>query len=131
MGFDILELACETPDLIDVPAVKRVLEEHGLGGHCLRRLGPGPEHCQRATPPSWPTSKNYIRWLIDAAAELGSPMVCGPMYSGVGKAHLDDAARAKAEWERSVDGHPGNGQDMPPTRASGWRWNRSTALRPT
>lgn len=103
MGFDILELACETPELIDVPTVKGTLSEHGLEAIVCGAWGPDRDiGNQDASVAS--ASKSYTRWLINVAAELGSPTVCGPMYSGVGKPHLDDAEARGAEWKRSVQG---------------------------
>lgn len=103
MGFDILELACETPELIDVPSVKHKLAEHGLQAIVCGAWGPERDIASDNRTVA-AASKDYIRWLIDAAAELGSPTVCGPMYSGVGKAHLDEASARRAEWQRSVQG---------------------------
>jgi D-psicose/D-tagatose/L-ribulose 3-epimerase len=42
--------------------------------------------------------------MIDAAAELGSDVVAGPMYSAVGKARLEDEADRETEWQFAVDG---------------------------
>ena len=49
-------------------------------------------------------ARNYLLWMIDAAAHLGSPVVCGPLYSAVGKDHLDDSHARKREWDLSVSG---------------------------
>jgi D-psicose/D-tagatose/L-ribulose 3-epimerase len=43
-----------------------------------------------------------MRWLIDAAFELGSPVVAGPMYSAVGKEHLEDSKTRQKEWDLAV-----------------------------
>jgi D-psicose/D-tagatose/L-ribulose 3-epimerase len=103
LGFDILEVACETPGLIDVGEVGKVIRDNGLEAIVCGAWGPDRD-IANADPKPVTASKEYIRWLIDAAAELGSPTVCGPMYSGVGKAHLDDESARRAEWKRSVDG---------------------------
>lgn len=103
LGFDILELACENPQLIDVQQVKRELENNSLMPIICGAFGPDRNLCS-ADPQFVENAKNYICWLIDAAAELGSPVVCGPMYSSVGKAHLEDEAARAAEWDRAVSG---------------------------
>ncbi len=103
MGFDILEVSCETPELIDVREVGKVIRDNGLAAIVCGAWGPDRD-LANPDPKPVKASKDYIRWLVDAAAELGSPTVCGPMYSGVGKAHLDDASARRAEWQRSVDG---------------------------
>jgi D-psicose/D-tagatose/L-ribulose 3-epimerase len=103
MGFEILELACEAPEQIDLASVKRDLAESGLEASVCGAWGPDRDIANE-DPSVAAASKTYIRWLIEAAAELGSPTVCGPMYSGVGKAHLEDATARHAEWKRSVNG---------------------------
>jgi D-psicose/D-tagatose/L-ribulose 3-epimerase len=103
MGFDILELSIENPALIDVPRVKQILEANHLLAIVCGAFGPDRDLAS-SNPQYVENAKSYIRWLIDAAVDLGSPVVCGPMYSSVGKSHLEDAADRKAEWDRSVSG---------------------------
>jgi len=103
MGFDILELACEKPELIDVNAVKQELTEVGLDAIVCGAWGPD-RNISSSDSGVAAASKTYTRWLVDTAAVLESPTVCGPMYSGVGKAHLDDEAAREAEWDRAVAG---------------------------
>jgi len=103
MGFDILELSCEKPDLIDVPHVKQELRTAGLDAIVCGAWGPD-RNISSEDPAVAAASERYIRWLIDAAEILESPTVCGPMYSGVGKPHLEGPAARKAEWERAVLG---------------------------
>lgn len=103
MGFDILEIACETPDLINAGAVRSELDKNGLEGIICGVFGPDRNICD-VNSMTVANAKNYIRWLIDAAVTLDSPVVCGPMYSAVGKEHLQDEAARNAEWNRSVEG---------------------------
>lgn len=103
LGFDILELACETPELIDVKQVKAELEKNSLQTIVCGAFGLDRNLCS-TDPDLVENAKGYIRWLIDAAAELGSPVVCGPMYSSVGKAHIDEPLAREAEWDRAVNG---------------------------
>lgn len=103
MGFDILEIACENPALLDISEIKRVLADHQLEGIICGAFGPDRDLASQ-NPVYVDNSKMYIRWLIDAAAEIGSSIVAGPMYSSVGKAHLETDTERKAEWDRSVAG---------------------------
>ncbi|MFH1183570.1 MAG: sugar phosphate isomerase/epimerase family protein [Chloroflexota bacterium] len=103
MGFDILEVACERPELIDVRMVKSELAERGLEAVVCGAWGPDRDIAS-SDPTIANASRTYIRWLIDAAAVLGSPTVCGPMYSGVGKPHLEDDSARRLEWQRAVAG---------------------------
>lgn len=103
MGFDILELSCEQPDLIDINQVSIELKKNKLLPIVCGAFGPDRNICS-TDPQVVENAKKYIRWLIDAAALLGSPVVCGPMYSSVGKDHLDSEEARRLEWDRSVSG---------------------------
>lgn len=103
MGFDLLEISVETPALIDLKVVKDVLKENELEGIICGVFGLD-RNVGSEDPKEVDNAKTYIRWLIDAAAQIGSGVVCGPMYSAVGKAHLEGELARKAEWDRSVSG---------------------------
>jgi len=103
MGFDILEISVETPSLIDGKVVKDVLAVNQLEGIVCGVFGADRNICS-SDPNIVANAKTYIRWLINLAAELGSPVVCGPLYSAVGKEHLEDEKARKAEWDQAVHG---------------------------
>jgi len=103
MGFDILEISVENPALIDVKDVKVFLKDHQLEGILCGAFGPDRNICSD-DPKKVANAKTYIRWLIDAAAQLDSKVVCGPMYSAVGKEHLADSESRRKEWDRAVAG---------------------------
>jgi D-psicose/D-tagatose/L-ribulose 3-epimerase len=101
MGFDILEIACENPDLLDIASIKDALSAHQLSAIICGVFGPD-RNISSADPLIRTNARKYILWLIDAADQLGSPVVCGPMYSAVGKAHLEDFAARAEEWSLAV-----------------------------
>jgi D-psicose/D-tagatose/L-ribulose 3-epimerase len=103
LGYDIFELSCENPDLLDLPVVKAELEKQGLAAIVCGAFGPDRNLCSD-DPILQANAKNYIRWLIDAAAFLGSETVCGPMYSSVGKDHIESEEGRAQEWQRAVSG---------------------------
>ncbi len=103
MGFDILEVAVEDPGLIDPETVKAALDHNGLQGIICGAFGPDRNICS-SKPQFVANAKAYIRWLVDAAFIIGSPVICGPMYSAVGKEHLEDPAARSAEWDCAVEG---------------------------
>lgn len=103
MGFDILEVSIENPDLIEVNAVKETLKQNQLEGIVCGAFGPDRNICS-IDPVIRENARKYILWLIDAAAQLGSETVCGPMYSAVGKDHIEDPAERQKEWQRAVSG---------------------------
>ena len=96
-------LSVENPALLDVQQVKAELKKSGLQAIVCGAFGPDRNLCS-SNQKYVENAKIYIRWLIDAADELGSPVVCGPMYSSVGKEHLEDEAARKAEWDLAVSG---------------------------
>ncbi len=103
MGFDILEVSIENPDLIDGKAVKEILKENQLEGIVCGAFGPNRNICS-SDPKIRENAQAYILWLIDAAAQLDSRTICGPMYSSVGKDHLEDPNERQEEWQRAVSG---------------------------
>ncbi len=103
MGFDLIEIAVEDPDLIDVERLREGLEQNNLDAVVCGAFGLD-RNLSSADNEKRRNASAYMRWCIDAASALGSEIVCGPMYSAVGKARLPDAAERAAEWERAVSG---------------------------
>ncbi len=123
MGFDILELACESPELIDVPTVKRVLAEHGLEAIVCGAWGPDRDIASKE-PSVAAASRNYIRWLIDAAARVGFPDQSAARCTRASARHISmtaplEARSGNAPWRGS-----GRWRRLRPTAASAWPWNR-------
>jgi D-psicose/D-tagatose/L-ribulose 3-epimerase len=102
-GFDILEIAVENPGLINIQTVKAELEKAGVQGLVCGAFGPERNLCSFDASIR-ENAKTYIRWLIDFAAEIGSPTVSGPLYSAVGKDHLEDENDRHKEWQLAVEG---------------------------
>jgi D-psicose/D-tagatose/L-ribulose 3-epimerase len=103
MGFDILEISVENPELINPNAVADILKDNQLEGIICGAFGPDRNICSEDSEIR-ENAKTYIRWLIDAAHEIGSAVICGPMYSSVGKDHLADSDSRRKEWDRAVTG---------------------------
>lgn len=101
MGFDILEIACENPELLDIQSIRNVIEVNELSAIICGVFGPDRNICSFDSKIRQ-NARKYITWLIDLAAMLGSQVVCGPMYSAVGKDHLEDSDSRKKEWELAV-----------------------------
>ncbi|KAF0111934.1 MAG: Uncharacterized protein FD147_448 [Chloroflexi bacterium] len=103
MGFDILEISVENPELIDTKIVNEILKDNQLEGIICGAFGPDRNICSE-DPKIRENAKTYIRWLIDAAYDIGSEVVCGPMYSSVGKDHLENSESRRNEWDMAVSG---------------------------
>jgi D-psicose/D-tagatose/L-ribulose 3-epimerase len=103
IGFDVFEINVEDPALVDVPILKQALDDARLKPVVCGAFGPDRDLAS-SDPQLRQNSIRYVQWLVDAAAELGSEVVAGPMYSSVGKAHLPTKAERDAEWQRAVEG---------------------------
>lgn len=103
MGFDILEIAFEDPALIDLGELGATLHEEGLEALVCGAFGEGRD-ISSDDPAVRESGRSYIRQLVDAAATLGSSIVCGPMYSQTGKARLLPQEERAAERQRAIDG---------------------------
>ncbi len=98
MGFDLIEIAYEDPALIDRFALKQRAADNGLGIIVCGAFGPG-RNLVSADANERAATAAYIRELVDAAADLGSPVVGGPMYGAVGKTPAADRTARDAERE--------------------------------
>jgi len=101
MGFDILEIACENPQLLDISRIQNEIAKNELSAIICGVFGDNRNICS-ADPEIRENARSYLHWLVDSAEQIGSEVIGGPMYSSVGKAHLEDDAARKKEWELSV-----------------------------
>lgn len=103
LGFDLIEVAVEDPQLVDVAALKQAAADAGLGVVMCGAFGP-ERNLSSLQADERAAAQDYLQWMVDAAAEVGSPVVCGPMYSAVGKARLAEEADRQREWDLAVSG---------------------------
>lgn len=103
MGFDLLEVAVEDPTLVNVAALRQAAQAAGMGIIVCGAFGPD-RNLSSADESIRQNAAGYLGWLIDAAAELESPVVAGPMYSAVGKERLATAVARQQEWDRAIAG---------------------------
>lgn len=102
MGFDVVEIALENPELVDVKAVKKALAEYNLRALICGAFGAERDltHEDEAVHKN---CFNYIEACLNFCAELDTGFFSGPMYSAVGKARMLHADKRKAEWELAVN----------------------------
>ncbi|PIB39510.1 sugar phosphate isomerase/epimerase family protein [Maribacter sp. 4G9] len=101
MGFDVVEIPVEDPDLIDVKILKEALDVHGLQPTICIVFGDDKD----LTSEDKRLHKNcfeHAEKCFSLASELGVSFVAGPLYAAVGKARLAPEAEKKAEWGRAV-----------------------------
>lgn len=100
-GFDTIEIPIEDPSHIDTAKVKAALDKTGLiCGSVCACMGPGRD--LRGSEADQKTGSDYVRAIIDQAAELGCPRVIGPVYSVVGLIGPHDDAEKKQQFDLVV-----------------------------
>jgi D-psicose/D-tagatose/L-ribulose 3-epimerase len=102
MGFDVFEMTCEEPEIIDLEVVKREIEENDIDATVCTVMGPGRD-LNTDDPETVRSTIRYLHWCIKAAEFLGSPIISGPLYSYVGKTRLLPEAERLAERKRAVN----------------------------
>jgi D-psicose/D-tagatose/L-ribulose 3-epimerase len=83
-GFDAIELPLETLEDWSLEAARSALSETGLGAIVCIVMSPDRDllHDDQTVVTD---TQDYLSKAVDIAADLGSSVVCGPMYSSVGR----------------------------------------------
>jgi len=103
LGFDVLEVCIEDPSLVSVEALVEARERTGLDYSVCGAFGPDRDLAHHDPGPS-ANAAAYLDRLLEVAAAIGSPHVCGPAYAAVGKEPAVDHEARRVEWERAVVG---------------------------
>jgi D-psicose/D-tagatose/L-ribulose 3-epimerase len=101
MGFDVVEIPVEDPDVIDGQKVKEALDEHGLEAVVCGAFGPGRDFTNE-DPAVHQQCFDYMDALMNFCTLWDIDFVAGPMYSAVGKARMVPPDQRKQEWELAV-----------------------------
>jgi len=98
-GFDVLEVCIENPDTIDPATIKKAAESAGVEVLICGAFG-SDRDISADDPVTRQAGVKYIKTCIDIAAEVGSKLVSGPMYSEVGRFGLQtpDAKKQRNAW---------------------------------
>jgi D-psicose/D-tagatose/L-ribulose 3-epimerase len=102
MGFDIIEICIEDPATIDVAPINEALKENDLRATICGAFGPDRDASSEDQNVRANAAK-YLEACIDAARDLGSPVVAGPMYSAVGKTRLLSRDERAKQWSLAVE----------------------------
>jgi D-psicose/D-tagatose/L-ribulose 3-epimerase len=101
-GADVFEIAVENPAVIPIAELRRELMRTGLKASVCGVFGPDRDLSSDDSAVR-ENADAYIRWCIDAAHELESPVFAGPMYTYVGKGRLLPEAERAAERRLVAD----------------------------
>jgi D-psicose/D-tagatose/L-ribulose 3-epimerase len=83
-GFDTIELPVENPGDWDPGRAARLLTDLGLSATVCLAMGPDRE-LVAAEPATVAATQDYLRHVVDAAAQVGSAVIAGPAYASVGR----------------------------------------------
>jgi len=102
IGFDGIEIPIEDPKRINVKKAKEALKSHEIECSSIYTvLGPDRDvvHPDKVVREN---AKKYLKTCVDFATEFDTDIVCGPLYSCVGKTKfMRDKER---EWKYAVMG---------------------------
>lgn len=101
-GFDLIEICIEDPDTIDPPRIRERLKAAGLGVTVCGAYGPDRD-ISADDPAVRANGVAYAKRCVELAAGLGSRLVAGPMYAGVGATRMRDAASRRQQWDHAVE----------------------------
>lgn len=102
LGYDVVEIPVEDPEIIDAPKVKQALDEHDLDAVICGAFGPGRD-LTHEDPAIHQQCFDYLEALMNFAEVWETDFIAGPMYSAVGKARLVSPDQKKREWELAVE----------------------------
>lgn len=101
MGYDVVEIPVEQPELIDAVTLKKALNDNGLTPTLCGVFGPTKD----LTSDDVSLHNNCFRYIekcFELGAYLETDFLAGPMYSAVGKARMVSPEQRKTEWDRAV-----------------------------
>ena len=101
MGFDVVEIPIEDPDLIDIKKVRAALDAYDLGVVICGAFGVSRD-LTHDDPQYQKISLGYIDSCLNICQQLGARFFSGPMYSAVGKSRQVNTEQRKLEWDRAV-----------------------------
>lgn len=101
-GFDVAEIAVEQPGQWDPAKTAALLKEHNLGATICAAMS-ADRDLTVTDGEVVAGTQAYLRACIDAAAEIGSGVVGGPMYAPVGRTWRLSPAEREETLTRLAD----------------------------
>lgn len=104
-GFDVIELPVENPGDWSPGRAARLLADLGLAATVTLVMGEGRE-LVATDAATVAATRDYLRRVVDAAAEVGSPVIAGPAYASVGRTWRmsgTERTRCYAELAEALD----------------------------
>jgi D-psicose/D-tagatose/L-ribulose 3-epimerase len=101
LGVDGVEIPIFDPETTPVDKAKELMEANSIECTTCSILGPDRDLISE-DPDIRANAKKYIKDSIKISSEWSSPILCGPLYSAVGK--LVGRSRLGIEWDWAVEG---------------------------
>ncbi len=105
MGYDSVEIPVFTPTTLALQAVQAALREHGLTCTVSTAM---PSDLNLIDAARRDAGVDFLRQVIDVAAQLGASLICGPLAAPVGERR--GRGYTAAEWDSCVLGLQAAGQ---------------------
>jgi D-psicose/D-tagatose/L-ribulose 3-epimerase len=102
MGYDEVEVCIEDPARLTAAKVAKAASDEGLSVLVCGAFGPDRD-ASNEQPGRRQDAVDYLKGCVDFAAEVGSPLVSGPMYATTGQARLLSDYERAAQWGRARD----------------------------
>ena len=101
MGYDLVEIPVEDPELINGQLVKKALEDNGLEAVVCGAFGPTKDltHKEAAVHQN---CFDYLEKCFQLCNLWEVDFLAGPMYAAVGKARMLPLEERKKEWDLAV-----------------------------
>jgi len=101
MGYDIVEIPVEDPNLIDGETIKKALKNNGLQAVVCGAFGPTKDLTNEDTAVHQ-NCFEYIQKCFELCNLWELDFFAGPMYAAVGKARMLPIEERKREWDLAV-----------------------------
>src|SRR5690606_7550106 len=101
MGYDLVEIPVEDPDLIDGEVVNKALEDNGLEAVVCGAFGPTKDLTHEDTAVHQ-NCFGYIEKCFQLCNLLGVDFFAGPMYAALGNARMLPREERKWGWDLTV-----------------------------
>ncbi len=100
-GFDGAELFLSPEEPADIASLKRTLDRLNLERTTCSVL-PRESHLVSTQSEVRARGIEYLKRCLERAADLGAPLMCGPIYAGLGM--MSGSRRTEEEWKWAVEG---------------------------
>ena len=101
MGYEVVEIPVEYPELINGQQVKEALDRYGLKAVVCGAFGPTRDFTHE-DPAVHQACFDYIAECFMLCNAWEADFLAGPMYAAVGKTRMLSPEDRKVEWDRAV-----------------------------